>query len=466
MHWTRYKVGGNLGRAPIHVLELMAVQLGLEMAKVVAPEATHVLVAEGNTAAEHIMAGTNARDRLGGIVLRDMERGHGARVTLRVTRLLTKAMPADAPSRNRLACMLNFAREWGSPMLVYREVGAEVSETEKRVRGALAEQREKTVLCICAGMSAAADVVGLRVVGLVEVDPAAVEVAKARTRAPGLGSLQDFVEGEEEAPEADVYLFTPPCQPFTDCDGRRGRGEYDDRDLTPLVVRCIRRYRPRRFVLENVPQIRNYAAYRLLAKDVPALGYRVEEMVMRGRGTNRTRWFMMGVRADVDRRTTTRPEPLGSVAVRENMYEEEWGDPALREGIPPMSEWEESGVVQQADWGGLRLIAVKNPEHSEGMKGYAMYRDDGIAVSITTGRHGRSPGYNTGVYYSERRRAARRLSLRECCAVMGIASGILMEMVDQGKITPEQGMAMVGESMDVPMLRAALDMVWSMGIEG
>ena len=63
-------------------------------------------------------------------------------------------------------------------------------------------------------------------------------------------------------------------------------------------------------------------------------------------------------------------------------------------------------------------------------------------------------------------RAARRLSLRECCAVMGIASGILIEMVDQGKITPEQGMAMVGESMDVPMLRAALDMVWAMGIEG
>ena len=49
---------------------------------------------------------------------------------------------------------------------------------------------------------------------------------------------------------------------------------------------------------------------------------------------------------------------------------------------------------------------------------------------------------------------------------MGISSGILIEMVDQGKVTPEQGLAMVAQSMDVPMLRAALDMVWSMGIEG
>jgi len=83
----------------------------------------------------------------------------------------------------------------------------------------------------------------------------------------------------------------------------------------------------------------------------------------------------------------------------------------------------------------------------------------GAAPTITTGKHARSPGWYSGLVCNEDETFARRLSWVECARVMGLSTHHLGSMIRDGILSREDAIALIGDSIDVPSLRAALQAV-------
>lgn len=101
----------------------------------------------------------------------------------------------------------------------------------------------------------------------------------------------------------DVIVGGPPCQPFSKS-GKR-RGDDDPRaKLTEAYGIIIATARPRYFVMENVPQIRDSKVFRRMKHIVRRAGYGLTEMVINasdyGTAQSRDRFLCVGALDEAD----------------------------------------------------------------------------------------------------------------------------------------------------------------------
>ena len=128
------------------------------------------------------------------------------------------------------------------------------------------------VLSLCTGIGGidlAAEVVGMEIVGQVEIDPFCCAVLEHHW--PEVKRLRDLkeVRGDEFG---TVYLIVAgfPCQPASHAGKRRGAS--DDRWLWPDVYRVIQCARPAWVLLENVPGLISLGLDTVLS-DLERAGY-------------------------------------------------------------------------------------------------------------------------------------------------------------------------------------------------
>lgn len=135
------------------------------------------------------------------------------------------------------------------------------------------------------GIDLAAEMVGIKVAAMCEIDPYAVQVL--RKRFPGVPIYGDVREITAERLRTDgiwpidMVCGGFPCQPFSQA-GRR-QGQEDDRYLWPEMLRVVAECRPRWVLGENVAGLlsiadvcgRDWGTFGTILYDLAALGYRV-----------------------------------------------------------------------------------------------------------------------------------------------------------------------------------------------
>jgi DNA (cytosine-5)-methyltransferase 1 len=90
---------------------------------------------------------------------------------------------------------------------------------------------------------------GMKCLWQSEIDPFAVSILNKRfPNARQLGDIRSIDWGQVEIP--DIVCGGYPCQPFSYAGFRKG--EQDERNLWPLMLRCISALQPQYVVLENV----------------------------------------------------------------------------------------------------------------------------------------------------------------------------------------------------------------------
>lgn len=170
---------------------------------------------------------------------------------------------------------------------------------------------------------------GARCLAAVDNDPHAVATLRSNLihRAPpGLPTVENAVEADltrlqpEElarlmgTDHVDVVIGGPPCQGFSTARQRDGANHGRDRflpfdprrHLYQHFLRFVSRFRPKIFVMENVPGIRSAAGGEYLTRvqaEARELGYRVhghiEEATRLGVPQKRRRQLFIGVRMDI-----------------------------------------------------------------------------------------------------------------------------------------------------------------------
>lgn len=129
----------------------------------------------------------------------------------------------------------------------------------------------------CGGLALGFEVAGFRTIGF-EMDADA-----AKTYAKNLHGdcRQVFLQpGMDLAPEADIIIGGPPCQPFSV--GGLQEGSKDARDGFPVFLDAVKRYRPKLALFENVRGMlyANRPYLDRIIDRLESLGYIVEEQLL------------------------------------------------------------------------------------------------------------------------------------------------------------------------------------------
>lgn len=120
-----------------------------------------------------------------------------------------------------------------------------------------------------------------------------------------LGDIRDIVENRiEDIPEHDVLCAGFPCQPFSKAGKQLGRKDKDNGTLFSEIVKILEFHKPKYFILENVPFIRqhdNEETWKYMESEFKRLNYYVDHRNYSphefGIPQNRLRIFIVGSRA-------------------------------------------------------------------------------------------------------------------------------------------------------------------------
>lgn len=149
---------------------------------------------------------------------------------------------------------------------------------------ASAKPRVVDLFCGCGGLSAGFRAAGFEIAGAFDNWQPALSVYNANmadhAEQLDLSNLAEtcnaldriFSEGK-----VDGIIGGPPCQDFSSA-GKRIEG--DRADLTEKFASIVTRYRPRFFLMENVPRAQQAAAFRRAVDTLRQAGYTVTETVL------------------------------------------------------------------------------------------------------------------------------------------------------------------------------------------
>ena len=174
------------------------------------------------------------------------------------------------------------------------------------------------LFCGCGGLSLGLMQAGIKVVAGVDNDPAAITVYKANMPEVGYIGLRDMTtlnpaELASEIGTDSVYVIVggPPCQGFSNVrqvDGANNgpRLIHDPRrSLYYDFFKFVSFFKPRIFVMENVPGIRsaeNGRHFEAIGINAELIGYRTEAMILDaadfGVPQRRKRQFIWGLRTE------------------------------------------------------------------------------------------------------------------------------------------------------------------------
>ncbi len=146
--------------------------------------------------------------------------------------------------------------------------------------GGRAKLRAVDLFCGSGGLSAGFLAAGVEVVAAYDNWDAALSTYR-RNIADHAFNL-DLSDVEDSAKEIsgfhpDIIAGGPPCQDFSSAGKRK---EKERANLTVAFGEIIARCRPRFFLMENVPQARLSASYRMMRESLEAVGYRIFGVVL------------------------------------------------------------------------------------------------------------------------------------------------------------------------------------------
>lgn len=155
-----------------------------------------------------------------------------------------------------------------------------VLDSRKKNSTRLSRVRELSLFSGAGFGSLGTKLLGWQTIGYVEINDFCQKIIAQRIKdgildaAPIFGDVRDFIfsgAAEQYRGFADVVTAGFPCQPFSVAG--RNKGAEDDRNLFPELLGILRTVRPRRFLLENVPNLLAHEYCRTIFGELAALGY-------------------------------------------------------------------------------------------------------------------------------------------------------------------------------------------------
>lgn len=135
-----------------------------------------------------------------------------------------------------------------------------------------------------------------------EIDPVLRETYKNNWGIIPHGDIRDIVENRiDEIPEHDILCAGFPCQPFSKAGKQLGRKDADRGTLFDEIIKILEHRKPKYFILENVPFIRqhdNEATWNYMENEFKRLKYHVDHKIYSphnfGIPQHRLRIFIIG----------------------------------------------------------------------------------------------------------------------------------------------------------------------------
>lgn len=113
-----------------------------------------------------------------------------------------------------------------------------------------------------------------------EIDPVLREVYEKNWGIIPFGDIREIVEKRVDViPEHDILCAGFPCQPFSKAGKQLGRKDKDNGTLFNEIVKILEFRRPKYFILENVPFIKqhdNEETWKYMERELKRLNYHVE----------------------------------------------------------------------------------------------------------------------------------------------------------------------------------------------
>jgi DNA (cytosine-5)-methyltransferase 1 len=174
----------------------------------------------------------------------------------------------------------------------------------------------------CGGLTLGLKQAGFKVVGAIEIDPAAVETYLLNHRKIKVwcGDIKKISvssvmrELKLKKGELDLLAGCPPCQGFssmrTKNGGRRVRDK-KNKDLVFEFLRFVKKLRPKTIMMENVPGLNTDTRIKIICQQLERMGYVWERRVLNaadyGVPQRRKRLILLGSRFDFIRFASEEP---------------------------------------------------------------------------------------------------------------------------------------------------------------
>lgn len=137
-----------------------------------------------------------------------------------------------------------------------------------------------------------------------EIDPVLKEIYQKNWEITPSGDIRDIVKNRiGEIPEHDILCAGFPCQPFSKAGKQLGRKDQDNGTLFDEIIKILEFRKPKYFILENVPFIRqhdNEETWKFMEKEFKRLNYHVDHKNYSphefGIPQHRSRIFIVGSR--------------------------------------------------------------------------------------------------------------------------------------------------------------------------
>ena len=267
----------------------------------------------------------------------------------------------------------------------------------------------------------------------------------------------------EEEPDSDIYVWTPPCQSFSAAG--KGDGVQDPRGkLMAYGVRYVASRRPRCAIMENVKRLmskRFRPIVKGLTKSLRTLGYNVYWKVLQANDfqvpQKRDRAVMVAIREDSEFRKFKWPDPVPDefkVTLSDILDRKSTSDLAGR--LPPKKKQKEfvKNACKKVYEEGINPINVPVAIDIDCSSKFQTYGVD-IARTLT-----RTRGSQGGPWISSR---GRRTTISEMIRIQGFKTSEIPW--EKAGITERKCAMMLGNAVPVNLIGHVLaNAMWSAGL--
>lgn len=243
------------------------------------------------------------------------------------------------------------------------------------------------------------------------------------------------IESIRQIPSGDLWWLSPPCQPYT----KRGRGEAEDDPRSQglaRVIELIDQERPKRIILENVPEFQGSHHHQLLEQTLQHAGYaqQVDEFCpTQWNVPMRRRRFYLRARRDQAHINPVTFEPVGR-PLPECIDESSWEDPSLLVSESEQAKYQEAMSIVDAD-------------------------DRTAIAACFTSAYGDSPVHAGSYLRCSRRNLLRRFSPQEIGRLMGYREGFWWP----SDLDQRARYQLLGNALSVTVVRALLAAMLKLG---
>lgn len=147
-----------------------------------------------------------------------------------------------------------------------------------------------------------------------EIDPELCQLYFQNFGIKPYGDIRDIDKELDLIPDHDILCAGFPCQPFSMAGDQLGRDDEKSGTLFSYIYKILRLRKPKYFILENVPHLRqhdNEATWNLMYKLLTRLGYQVSEEFYSphqfGIPQHRKRIFIVGCLSGLDHFSWMKP---------------------------------------------------------------------------------------------------------------------------------------------------------------